>query len=604
MPDVEARLEGVVAPDLGEGGDHVPRSLRAVPGQAGREANHGVRIPVVDLDAADTAREVVEIGSRDPELGGGLEPFALGHRGVVVVAHARPHVEDRARSEGVGPVDGGADGLVRSRAREAVVGGTAVDAVGAGIEDLRALEAEAVGEAVPVRSLVVELHVEGLGGLLPHPQELVVVLPEGGGKVGSGEQGEDLPGQGADPARGDHVAREGEPPRPIGVAGGGVVDLGRGLAEVSVAEVHGRDVVEVHLSQVVSRPLVVREEEELVLDDGPPQGRPELLVACGSLGPGEVVLGQGTVAVAEEESAPLELVGAGLEGHRADRAPGPAELGVVIARAHAHRLDRVRGGDEHGEEARLVVVVDPLEHHVVCEARLAVDLGGEAVLGVEELGVRPEGPARPRHRHQETLEVPVEAEGRFRELLALDEPAGVGPVGLQHRLLLDDSDGFLQVAHGQAQVDPDGRVHVELHSVAHDLLEAAELRLHPVDAVLLVGEDEVAALVGDGTAAEVGADLRDGDGGAGQDRPLSVGDRPQESPLHRLGARTGGRAHDDQRREQGSQHDGRSLHRSSSILGVAISGPTGILSPAFGCVMRSVDLYDRRTISPVPRVVK
>ncbi len=615
VTDVEARLEGVIAPDLGEGGDHAPGPLRAVPGQAGREADHGVRVPVVDLEAADAAREVVEVGASDPQLGGGVEPFALGHRDVVVVAHPRPHVEDRARPEGVGPVEGGAEGLVGPGAGEAVVGRPAVDAVGPGVEDLGALEAEAVGEAVPVRGLVVELHVEGLGGLLPHPEELVVVLAESGVHVGGGEQGEDLPGQGADPVGGDHVAGEGLPPRPVRVSGGGVVDLGGGLAEVPVAEVHGRDVVEVHLAQVVARPLVVREEEELVLDDGPAQGRPELLVARGGLGPGEIVLGQRAIAVAEEERAPLELVGAGLEGHRAHRPPGPPELRVVVARAHAHGLDRVRGGDEHGEEAGLVVVVDPLEHHVVGEARLAVHLGGEAVLGVEELGVGPEGPAGPRNRHQEALEVPVEGQRSLGELLALDEPSGVGPVGLQHRLLLDDGDGLLQVAHGQAEVHAHGRVHIQLDPVAQDGLEAGELRRHPVDAVLLVGKDVVAARVGHRAAADVRADLRDGDGGAGEGRPLGVADRPEQGAVDRLGPGPGGGAPGHERGEQDAgqgapstpgftgEPTDRFLHRSSSIRwGLASPGPRGSVSRALGCVKRPVDLRDRRTISPAAPV--
>jgi len=218
--------------------------------------------------------------------------------------------------------------------------------------------------------------------------------------------------------------------------------------------------VAVHAAEVVARALVVHEEEELVLDDRPPQRGPELLVARRSLGAREVVLGQRAVSVPEEEGRSFELVGPRLEGHVGDGSPRAAELGVIVARAHAHRLDRVGRRDDHGEESGAVVIVDPVQHHVVGQAGLAVHVGGKAVLGVEELGVGTEGPRGSRHRHQKALEVAVEGERHLGDLLALDEPSGVGPVGLEGGCLLHHGHRFGHGADLEHEVHPHRRVDV------------------------------------------------------------------------------------------------------------------------------------------------
>ena len=55
----------------------------------------------------------------------------------------------------------------------------------------------------------------------------------------------------------------------------------------------------------------------------------------------------------------------------------------------------------------------PFDLDVVRQPRLAVDVAREAVLRVEEIGVRPLQPQRAGHRDQHALEVAVEAERHF-----------------------------------------------------------------------------------------------------------------------------------------------------------------------------------------------
>jgi hypothetical protein len=89
--------------------------------------------------------------------------------------------------------------------------------------------------------------------------------------------------------------------------------------------------------QVVARALIVGEEEELVLQDRTADGQPELLVVGVGLLAREVVLGQGAVAVAEEEADASDVVGPDLRVTLVTAPPAPPELRVVVARAHADR---------------------------------------------------------------------------------------------------------------------------------------------------------------------------------------------------------------------------------------------------------------------------
>ena len=72
--------------------------------------------------------------------------------------------------------------------------------------------------------------------------------------------------------------------------------------------------------------------------------------------------------------------------------------------------------------------------------------------------------------------------------LRLDDAAGVGPVGLQHRRLGGDFDGLVQLADFELEVDAHRGVDLD-DAFAQDLLEALELGLDGVGAVLEARED-------------------------------------------------------------------------------------------------------------------
>jgi len=63
-----------------------------------------------------------------------------------------------------------------------------------------------------------------------------------------------------------------------------------------------------------------------------------------------------------------------------------------------------------------VVIVHAFDLYVVGETRLAVDVAGQAVLGVEKLGVGSGGPRRTRYRNEHALEVAVESKRNFLQL--------------------------------------------------------------------------------------------------------------------------------------------------------------------------------------------
>ena len=123
----------------------------------------------------------------------------------------------------------------------------------------------------------------------------------------------------------------------------------------------------------------------------------------------------------------------------------------------------------------LLVVVDPLDHRVVRQARLTVDFGRQRVLRVEERRVLAVRARRAGHRDENGLEVAVERQRDVGDHLRFDDAAGVGPVGLEHRALARDGDRFLEIADLHLEVHADRGVDVHDHAFAHDLLEAAQL---------------------------------------------------------------------------------------------------------------------------------
>ena len=161
----------------------------------------------------------------------------------------------------------------------------------------------------------------------------------------------------------------------------------------------------------------------------------------------------------------------------------------------------------------------------------------QAVLRVEEVGVRPLHPQGARHRDHHPLEVAVEAERHLRQMDAFDDAAGVGAVGLQQRALADDGDRLFDGADLHLQIDARCRIHRHLDAVAHRALEAAQLRGHAVLAVLEVRKHVVAGGVRHRRVRDVGVHLGDRHGDAGQREPGLIDDVAEQTAFHRLRSR-------------------------------------------------------------------
>ena len=380
-------------------------------------------------------------------------------------------------------------------------------------------EAEARRQLIALRQLHVELRVERIGGLHARVVDLVVRLPGRRGDVRRRQVRENRLRDRADAIGRDDVVRKRRAAGAVGVARQRIVDLRRRRAEVAEAIRRRRNDGARRPAGVVADVLVVAEEEQLVVLDRPAEREPALQVVAGRRGVREVAGRVRLLVVAEREDAALQRVRAGLERHVGDGAAGAAELRVVRARADVHRLDRLGRRNQRRQQPGAVVVVDPFDLDVVRQPRLAVDVGRQAVLGVEEIRVRALHPQRAGHHDQHPLEVAVEAERHFREVHALDDAARVGPVGLQQRALADDGDRLLDGADFELQIDAERRVHRHDDAVTHRFLEAAQFPGDAVGAVLQVREHVVARFVGDRRVRDVGVHLGDGHRDARQRKP-------------------------------------------------------------------------------------
>ena len=196
----------------------------------------------------------------------------------------------------------------------------------------------------------------------------------------------------------------------------------------------------------------------------------------------------------KKKALPAQLVRPRLHDDRGHRAAGAAELGVEVRRGHVDGVDRLGGGDQDREQAGLVVVVDAVDLHVVRQARLAVELGLLAVLRVEELRVRPG--ERDRRRARWPTSPGSCGSGRG----AAPGPAGPRSSGRCRRgrsgaAASPATTSTVSLIAPTSRITSTRTVGVDLHldAVADELLEAGELGLDPVEAVLQVGEDVVAA---------------------------------------------------------------------------------------------------------------
>src|SRR4029079_18901290 len=144
------------------------------------------------------------------------------------------------------------------------------------------------------------------------------------------------------------------------------------------------------------------------------------------------------------------------------------------------------------------------------------------------------------------LEIAVEAERRLLQVHALDQPPGVGTVGLQQRTGADDGHRLLDRANLHLQVDAHRRVDRYLDAVANDPFEAAQFRDDAVDPVFQVREDVVAGVVAEGGVRDVGVDFGDGHGDARQHETGGVADVAEQRSFHRLRGGESGRSEDKQ----------------------------------------------------------
>ena len=96
--------------------------------------------------------------------------------------------------------------------------------------------------------------------------------------------------------------------------------------------------------------------------------------------------------------------------------------------------------------------------------------------------MRAEGPRGAGHRDEHAQEVPVEGERHLRDLLALNDAAGVGAIGLQHRRFTRDEHRLGQLADAQLHVHANRGVDVDFNGFTSELPESHELALDPVHA--------------------------------------------------------------------------------------------------------------------------
>src|SRR5262245_36001799 len=123
----------------------------------------------------EAARKLVRVNALDTDLVGGFQSACDSGRNVVIPAHAESHIQDQGWVEGARVVARRADGFLCAAPVEAAAGvRAAVDAKGAGVEDLRSLEAESIGKVILLTDAGVHLDVKGVGILFAHLVEDIV----------------------------------------------------------------------------------------------------------------------------------------------------------------------------------------------------------------------------------------------------------------------------------------------------------------------------------------------------------------------------------------------------------------------------------------------
>ena len=203
-----------------------------------------------------------------PRSGAGRQALPGGRRDVAVVVQAAAHVEDGLGADHARPGHRAAVAGVGAGPGEAAVGRTAVLAEGARVEDDRPHEAE------PVRHLVLVAQRVSSPWRRSRRWSSRAAPParswSGRGCAGGvrlGDQRQQPARDRADALLRNLVVLEPRPAVAVDVAGERIVDAVRHRAEIAIAHRHRRNRRAHDVAAVVERPLVVAEEEQLVLDD-------------------------------------------------------------------------------------------------------------------------------------------------------------------------------------------------------------------------------------------------------------------------------------------------------------------------------------------------
>src|SRR5215510_6242275 len=203
----------MVAPQLGQDSGADIGLLTAIPGQTVHEAQHRTG-EAADIDRRQTARKVVQVDARNADLIGSLQAISLRDRHVVIPTHAEPRLQNQRRAEGACVIRRRANYVLSAGAAKASAGvRAAIDAVGVGVEDLRALKTEAIRQDILVADVVVDLSVEGLRFLYAHFVENVIGVSKritgrsgrSSWDVGGLKETQKLFGNRTDPVGTDHI---------------------------------------------------------------------------------------------------------------------------------------------------------------------------------------------------------------------------------------------------------------------------------------------------------------------------------------------------------------------------------------------------------------
>src|SRR6185312_9570766 len=134
----------------------------------------------------------------------------------------------------------------------------------------------------------------------------------------------------------------------------------------------------IELPLMVADMQVVAEDKQLVANDRAAEISAEVVIDGHRIRSGlEVVLGLQRADAIEFIGRAVKVVGAGFEDDIRHGSADPSELRLIVSGRDADALNRFAGRNENLQESRPFVVVYAFDLRVICQTRLAVDLGGK-----------------------------------------------------------------------------------------------------------------------------------------------------------------------------------------------------------------------------------